>query len=483
MNTLIPRSLLKPQLKNLPSPSRSKLSCLARALLCGSALFFSAGTFAADSELLAMDAKLQQQLQHYCEKTAPSSQQQQITADGLVLLLSQDGRDKLAKHIQQLCSYRRQFDLILDHEQIGDVAHALYQHNLFALADTLLEQADYEGLELSSAQIRFAKAKQLFAWQRWHETIDSLRKIEAVRDLSKNQAEYSYFMSGSSLQMLLEHREAMRLYKAVPPGSDYYLQAQINLAVANIRQGWWTDAHLILRDLEKSLLKNKNYERFDQSQLILAYSQLQNEYYKDARESFRRIGLDSSVGDQALLGLGLTAMHQEQHGAALNAFKLLKQRQVEQKSEGSLTQISEAPLLVAYSYELMGEAKLAETEYYSASAYYQKWENKLLQQQQKAKQSNSGSELFKLFAEGQRSLNTSSPDKHSGRQQWLKANFDLLAALQSSAAPNKQLDQLQQQHIDYLKQLVIDQLQLQKDIAHSYLSQCRFAMAKLYDKD
>ena len=88
---------------------------------------------------------------------------------------------------------------------------------------------------------------------------------------------------------LKKHRQAIENYNKVPASSEYYVYAQLNSAIANIRQGWWTDAQTTINDVIKNTHIDNSNELTNRLYLTLGYLLLQKEYFRDARNAFMKI--------------------------------------------------------------------------------------------------------------------------------------------------------------------------------------------------
>jgi len=191
-----------------------------------------------------------------------------------------------------------------------------------------------------------------------------LGNIEVENALTADERAYSTILYGITLQKQKLHRKAISYYEKIPLGSRYYSYAQLNRAVAFIRQGWWTDAQLAI---ENALLQDNSElgELNNRLLVVLGFSQLRYEFYRDARATFRKISLGSEYENPALLGLGLAALHQGDYVGALNAFKRLKAKPVED------IYVIESRLLIAFVHEQMKQLSNASALYSEAIVYYQ----------------------------------------------------------------------------------------------------------------
>jgi hypothetical protein len=207
-------------------------------------------------------------------------------------------------------------------------------------------------------------AKYHFARNEWKETIGI---VESARsDLPPEDYNHALLMQGIALQHLQKHRVALAQYAKITKSSRYYAAARLNMAVANIRQDWWTDAHIIINDLLKDKAPASNSALTDRLYTVLGYSFLQQQYYRNSRDAFRNVNLDGQYTNKALLGIALTAAYQDDYVGALNAIKILKD-----KKAGDLP-VDEANLLQPYFYEKLQQLTTANAGYAEAILYYEK---------------------------------------------------------------------------------------------------------------
>src|SRR5690606_34030548 len=99
---------------------------------------------------------------------------------------------------------------------------------------------------------------------------------------------------------------------------------------------------------------------------LLCYSQIQFGFYRDARESFRKVDLDSHYFNKALLGLGVAALYQKEFASALQAFHRLKNQDDIDMS------VVEAHLLFAFTLRQLNMINESELAYQAAVDYFSK---------------------------------------------------------------------------------------------------------------
>ncbi len=361
----------------------------------------------------------------------------------------------------------------LDTKAVFKVIELLLENNEWNLANTLFRAIKSDGDKSLLATVQFIFAKYHAQRNEWQQTNRLLEGI--FTELSDEDAAYAYLLNGSALQHLKKHRQAVKNYNKIPLTSPYYSHAQLNIAIANIRQGWWTDAQTKIQALIKQSSKTNKDELTNRIYLVLGYALLQREYYRDARNAFRHIGLNSKYTNRALLGIGLTATSQGDFIGGLNALTILKDKKTYDLS------VDESYLLVPYVYEKLQQEITVTTSYTEAMNYYQRRISMLdkvstqhadflnLKYRQKASnfiiQSNNfdyGSQYPESFINNYRRLNEFNNVAVNSK---IKNKISKLITRFDTTYQNI-VSNLSRQRIDYLK---------------SYLNQSRYGLARLYD--
>ncbi len=250
----------------------------------------------------------------------------------------------------------------INHPAAIDYIALLLDQNAWQAASALHALAQEEGSKALISNVSYLVARHHFERNDWQRCIELLDGITA--DLPQARAQHALLMQGIALQKLKQHRDALKFYAKISSTSPYYVQARMNMAVANIRQDWWTDAHIIINDLLKDPAVAGDVQTQDRLYTMLGYSFLQQRFYRNARESFRNVGQDSIYAHQALLGIALAAGHQDDHIGALNAARLLKD------SHKPVLPVDEAYLLLPYFYEKLQQPATASAAYDEAVQYF-----------------------------------------------------------------------------------------------------------------
>lgn len=239
----------------------------------------------------------------------------------------------------------------------------LLEANEVKTAQLIYNLAQSESDPSLVSNLSFAFAKYYFSRNNWQKTIDIIDKI--ANDLPQQDYQHAMLIEGLSLQNLKKHREALGVYAKINASSKYYTLAQMNMAVANLRQDWWTDAHDIINKLLKEPDVTKNKVLSDRLNTILGYSFLQLEYYRNSRDAFRNVGIDGPYTNQALLGIALDSASQKDYIGALNAAMILKDK------KGTDLPVDEANMLLPYFYEKLQQYTTAAAGYSDAIKYFE----------------------------------------------------------------------------------------------------------------
>ena len=259
----------------------------------------------------------------------------------------------------------------VDNRAIFTFINLLLRNNEWRMASEIFTTIQEDGDRSLQATANFIFAKYYADRNEWPQTDKLLNGI--FTELPVNDATYAYLLKGVSLQQLKKHRKAIEYYRKIPKASKYYREAQLNIAIANIRQGWWTDANNIIKNVTENVSNNERDETLNRLHLVLGYALLQSEYYRNARDEFRKITLNSRYTNRALLGIGLTATSQGDYVGGLNALSILKQK----KSFDLST--DESYLLLPYIYDKLQQEITVTASYSEAMNYYQKRINSLEQ--------------------------------------------------------------------------------------------------------
>lgn len=349
------------------------------------------------------------------------------------------------------------------------VALALSLHGL-DVAQSLLSQAKDQADNFSEARITFEIAKYQADEAHWAEVIALLKNATIIESLAKEDAAEANLLIGTALQQQKKHREAMSYYEKIKPDSAHYRLAQLNFATANIRQDWWTDAHLAIQGALK-INGSKKDELDYRLYTVLGFSQIQYGFYRDARESFRNVAIKSGYTNRALLGLGMAALHQEDFIGALSAFNHLREKQEYDIS------VAESYLLGAFTLRQLGQHEAAMAGYQEAVAYYQQ-----LDQKQAAAFASLAARPINLQLNDSIFIRPEARhNKHLHRLFEKVGIINSLLAQPLSTSRSSALTTIKLTLEKDYQTLAQTLLAKEQESIQSYLSQSRFGLATLYD--
>jgi len=377
------------------------------------------------------------------------------------------------KAIQLIYVNQKTVEDNLDTKALFKIIELLLDKNEWNLANTLYQQLKSEGDKSLLAPVQFIFAKYHAKRDEWKQVVKLLDGV--FTDLSEENVAYAYLLHGSALQHIKKHRQAVNSYSKVPATSIYYSYAQLNTAIANIRQGWWTDAQTKIKHLLKVSNKTNKDELTNRLYLILGYALLQREYYRDARDAFRHIGLDSRYTNRALLGIGLTATSQGDYIGGLNALTILKDKKTFDLS------VDESYLLVPYVYEKLQQEMTVSTSYTDAMNYFTKRMHKL--------DKISAQHIdFKYLDYDQKtmSLNIQNNSFNYGNRypESFLNNFSQLyefKKISKSSKFKKRISKLLSKYDATYQDVISDLADQRQGYLKSYLNQSRYGLARLYD--
>ncbi len=277
-----------------------------------------------------------------------------------------DGLVQSGKIVEAIAHIHLNFNVIrnnIDAVQAVPLAELLLDNNDWHGAKQIFDTARDEGGKSAVSNISFIFAKYFMKRKKWQKALEHLQDV--INELSVENANYARLMVGTILQHQKKHREAVKFYQKISKSSKYYPSAVLNTAVAYIRQDWWTDAYILIDDLVKNHHKPVSDHMVDRLYLVLGYALMRKEYFRNSRDAFRNVGLNSPYTNKALLGIALTAANQEDFIGALNAITILKGKKNTDLS------VDEAYLLLPYTYGKLKQNLTATSAYNDAIKYYQ----------------------------------------------------------------------------------------------------------------
>lgn len=360
----------------------------------------------------------------------------------------------------------------LDHPEIAHLVDGLLNNNQHQLAETIYGLVEDSGDQISQSSLNFVFAKFFAQNRQWQQVIQIIK--DSFADLAGNDIDYAYLLQGSSLQHLKQHRQSVESYAYIPSTSPYYIHAQLNTALANIRQGWITEARSIIKSL-LSKKTEKTDELTNRIYLILGYALLQKEYDRDARKAFRQISLDSRYANRALIAISLAAISQDDFIGALSTATALKLRQGKDLSS------DEAYLVIPYIYEKLDQPLSIASSFSESIDHYQR---RLLRLNMVRNQSFNFDQLQLDAVNGDLVLGENRFDFSRQYPGYVLQNRQYLARLLASSVDKNlttELEVLIRKYDKVLHTIILNLVDQRIQIITSYLNQSRFGLARHYD--
>lgn len=359
------------------------------------------------------------------------------------------------------------------HSAVVQYIDNLLRKNERRLAEEIYGLIENTGDQTNLPYLNFTFAKYHARHRQWQQVNQLLEDV--FTELSGDDVNYAYLLQGSALQHLKQHRKSVDSYSNIPISSPYYSHAQLNIALANIRQGWITEARTTIENIIPISKDRQTHELTNRIYLILGYSLLQKEYYRDARKAFRSISLDSEYANRALMGISLTAISQGDYVGGLNAVIRLKQKQGQDLSD------DEAFLVAPYIYEKLEQPLSIEGSFSESIDYYQ---TRLLQLNALKHQQLDFNQLQLEEKSGDLMLDNIRFNFGQKYPLYLltnRHNLGRLAATTSTADLVGKIESLSRQYDRLLSEIVISLIDQRIQFINSYLNQARYGLARHYD--
>ncbi len=362
-----------------------------------------------------------------------------------------------------------------DHPALLQFIKILLDQNEWNFAVSLFDLIKQHGDQMLVSSTAYIFSIFTFKRNQWEQTLKHLTEI--IDDLPPEEYHHALLMKGISLQRLTRHRDAILAYERIPPTSEYYVAARFNLAIANIRQGWWTEGHMIIKNMLNNSEIQKKEESLNRMYLTLGYSFLKQQYFRNARDTFRNISINSKYTHQAMHGIALTAASQEDYVGALSIINILKEAR-----SLDLT-VDESYLLTPYFYEKLAQSATASAGYLEATSYYQK----RIEGIQTVLHSDIDLGKFTLDASNTFHIDKNPINIASKYPDYLIDNYLMLKRYKTylEGIDNKALKAEFKQLVAEYETIIIKMIRtiLEERIMHldSYMNQARYGLARLYD--
>lgn len=356
-------------------------------------------------------------------------------------------------------------------KELPSLTALVLKHHALGIAKEIADLVSNQGDVYAQAKQNFQIAKYEADQHHWDKAIDWLKKIDITNELPKENGDEANIIYGAALQYKKKHREALSYYARVKADSRFYPIAQLNSALGYIRQDWWTDAQIAIEKALGSAGKN-DIEIVNRLYTILGFSQLQQGFYRNARESFRNVKIKSAYANRALLGVGMAALNQEDFVGALNAFNQLKTHPENDMS------VAQSYLLAAFTLAKIKQSSTASTSYTEAINYYEQ-KNNFYENMLNEIKGNSASNPSLLVNKISADFEKEDPELNLIIEQLKTLGF--LSGQSLSSNNLLQINKLNSGLYAVFLAKAEDVVAKKQTAFNSYLNQSRFGFTKLYD--
>ena len=297
-------------------------------------------------------------------------------------------------------------------------------------------------------------------------TEDGLALLEQaeLRQLGQRR-DACLLLKGNLLQKSGHYRESIEVMAAVEADSPQYAAAQFNMALAEIRNGWWSDGENRITRLAGTLPESAEVERslVDRFYTTMGYSRLERDYYRQARHAFRQVRREGPYTERAWLGLALVSMQQRRYPEALALAQELA------ASDRRALPVEEAQLVVPYLYDRMRQDRQARLAYEHSIAYFER------------RIATLRSDPVTSPAERDRLHYDLDPQSYRAIHQVFE-RIDALARFAADTSVQRDIAALRRHAEETRQQLLTDAIDARRAQLHSYLSQARYGLAHVLDR-
>ena len=360
-----------------------------------------------------------------------------------------------------------------DHALVISFVDELLQRNERQLAETIYGKVEAANASDNLSYLNYIFAKYYARQRDWLQVNRLLAQIPI--NLAGEDADYAFLLQGLSRQFLKKHRKSIESYDAISRDSNYFVHARLNTALANIRQGWVTEARLIIKKLIPVSRSRGRTELTNRMFVVLGYALWQQEYFRDGRNAFGNVEPDSTFTNRALFGTALSAISHGDLKAGLTAVELLKQREKDDLSR------DEAYLLLPYIYERLDEKLLVEDSFSAAINHYQA----RILELEALKHLPLDFTQMNLEESGALILQDLELDFSQQYPAYLftnRHNLDQLYGEVMDTDLSSRIGSLADQHDQLLNGIITSLIDQQISYLNSYLNQARYGLARHYDK-
>ena len=211
----------------------------------------------------------------------------------------------------------------------------------------------------------FYLAKVRYQRGLYEATEEALRQIQAI--LPPALQEERLHMHGQIMLSRGRHRWASARFRKIKNASIWAIYGRYNLGIALLELEERSAGTALLDAIGQMKTGHEEMKALkDQANLALGFYLLEQRRPERAREVLRRIRLDKSITNLALLGIGWTHSQQANHESALAVWEPLSKKSLSDPA------VQESYLTIPHAYAELGAEKQAENHYEMAIKLFQR---------------------------------------------------------------------------------------------------------------
>jgi len=158
-----------------------------------------------------------------------------------------------------------------------------------------------------NSKLYFDIAKASYQLGDYEQALSFLKKIDDTLD--EDSVYHALLIYGLVYFEKGNLKKAKYYLSRINTVSNYYKYSQYNLALISMRSSWWSEAEEHLRQavnvIRSPVLTKEDEQLLDRAYLTLGYSQINRKGFRDAKNSFEKISLNSHLKYRALLGIAM----------------------------------------------------------------------------------------------------------------------------------------------------------------------------------
>jgi tetratricopeptide (TPR) repeat protein len=215
-----------------------------------------------------------------------------------------------------------------------------------------------------------AMARTFYQKGAYEDALSAMRRMNGVLD-ERHETE-RHMLESELLISTGQFSEAAARLKLIDVRQEWLPYAQYNLGIAMIRGGDTDGGAAFLNEVDRSELKGEEYAALrDRANVAAGIAYLQAEQWQKATDVLKRVRLNGSEANRALLGLGWAKFGTGNFNGALSPWQELTHRDPFDSA------VQEALLAVPYTLAKLGAKSAAASSYDKAMKAYRQMAEKL----------------------------------------------------------------------------------------------------------